>query len=139
MDNQFFHVTCHLDEGLKNKIQRGQYVDLEKMLPKMRGRFQQNENRMDLVYKDGHSYFVQAASDNKITGVRKWEQAFRVYATIYCQANPLLAAEIWQYVYTINSAASAYVWDNVSQYDITFRQLMSQYPNQSWAKIYNQM
>ena len=139
VDDQFFHIMCHLDEGLRSKIERGEYVDLEKLLPKIRGKPNQNDNHMDLVYKDGHSYFVPVASDTKIMGVRKWEQAFRIYATVYCQANPLRAAEIWQYVYTINSVESAYIWDNVYQYNITFRQLMSQYPNRSWAKIYNQM
>ena len=34
IDDQFFHVTCHLDEGLKGKIERGEYVELEKLLPK---------------------------------------------------------------------------------------------------------
>ena len=29
-------------------------------------------------------------------------------------------AEIWQYVYVINSAASTDIWDNVASYDYTF-------------------
>ena len=28
IDDQFFHVTCHLEEGLKGKIERGEYVEL---------------------------------------------------------------------------------------------------------------
>ena len=141
IDDQFFHVTCHLDDGLKGKIEQGEFVELDRLLPKVRnGRAgSQNEHKMDLIYKDGHSYFVPAGSDNRITGIRKWEQAFRIYATVYSQANPLRAAEIWQYVHTINTAAGSYTWDNVSQYDVTFRHLMSQYPNRSWAKIYQQM
>ena len=94
---------------------------------------------MDLIYKDGHSYFMPAPIENRISGVCKWEQAFCVYATMYSQVNPNRSAEIWQYVHTINTAASAYVWKNVSNYDVTFRHLMAQYPQRSWAKIYNQM
>ena len=94
---------------------------------------------MDLVFKDGRSYFVPSGTDNRITGVRKWEQAFRIYAAIYSQANPHRAAEIWQYVHIINTAASAYIWENMSYYDMTFRQLMAQNPLRSWAKIYSQM
>ena len=101
-------------------------MDLERLLPKTHFRNGIiNENKMDLVYRDSHSYFVPAVSDNKITGIRKWEQAFRVYATVYSQANPLRAAEIWQYVHTINTAASSYIWENVSHYDVTFCQLMN--------------
>ena len=32
-DDDFFHVTCHLDVQLKNKIVQGEFVDLEKLLP----------------------------------------------------------------------------------------------------------
>ena len=77
--------------------------------------------------------------DQKITNIRRWEQAFRVYAAIYCGANPSRAAEIWQYIYVINSAASSYQWDNVSYYDITFRQLMAERLGRSWSKTYAQL
>ena len=98
-----------------------------------------SENKLDLVYRDRHSFFIPAASENKINGICRWEQAFRVYAAIYSQANPSCAAEIWQYVHVINTAASAYVWENVSNYDFTFRQLMAYHPQRNWGKIYNQM
>ena len=137
IDGQFFHVTCHLEEGLKSKIEKGEFVELEKLLPKPRGRT--HEHKLDLVYKDGHSYFIPVTSDMKINSIQRWEQAFRVYAAVYSQANPLRAGEIWQYIHTINVAAGSYVWDNVYSYDITFRQLMHQYPQRSWAKLYNQM
>ena len=138
VDDEFFHVTCHVDPVLKQKMERGDFVDLEKLLPKSKGRAF-NENKLDLVYKDGHSFFIPAPSENKINGVRRWEQAFRVYAAIYSQANPGRAAEIWQYVHVINTAASAYAWENVSNYDYTFRQLMAYHPQRNWGKIYNQM
>ena len=51
----------------------------------------------------------------------------------------LRAHEIWQYIHVITTAASTYVWENVLEYDVTFRQLMSQYPNRNWGKIYTQM
>ena len=139
MDDQFFHITCHIEESLRARIQRGQYMDLEKLLPKSRKGKVFNENKMEFVYKDGCSYFVPAQTDNKINRIRRWEQAFRVYATIYSQANPARAAEIWQYVHVMNTAAAAYSWDNVSNYDIMFRHLMYEYPQRSWAKIYQQM
>ena len=138
-DDDFFHVSCHIDPVLKSKIQKGDFVDLDRLLPKLRNSFAIAENKMDLVFRDGHSYFVPAASESKINGVRKWEQAFRVYAAIYSEANPSRAAEIWQYVHIINVAASAYVWENVANYDYTFRHLMANNPSRSWARIYNQM
>ena len=137
VDDQFFHVTCHVDQGLKQKIEKGEFIDLEKLLPKNRNL--RTENKLDLVYHDGQSFFVLAQNDSKIAGICKWEQAFCIYAAVYSQTNPTRSAEIWQYVHIINTAAGAYVWENVANYDYTFRQLRSTYPQRNWAKIYNQM
>ena len=136
-DDDFFHVSCHVDPIMKQKIENGQFVELEKLLPKQR--YGQDDSEMKLVFREGRSFFVPAANQNRINSVRRWEQAFRIYAAIYSQANPHRAAEIWQYVHIINVAASSYIWDNVSNYDTTFRQLMAQNPLRSWSKIYNQM
>ena len=80
-----------------------------------------------------------AARDNKITSIRRWKQAFRAYATIYCGANPQRSKEIWQYIAIINIADASYSWDNVYNYDITFRHLMAFNPQRSWVVTYNQM
>ena len=138
-DDKFFHITCHVDPVLCAKIERGKFVELEKLLShdKFQGRV--DEGRLEFYNHDGYTYLVPANKETKISNVRKWEQAFRVYAAIYSKANPSRAAEIWQYVYVINTAASAYVWENVSFYDYTFRQMMVVNPQHSWSKIFNLM
>ena len=138
MDEEFFHIACHIEQNLKDKIEKGEFVELERLLP--RNSLEADDNRMELVNKEGQMFFVRAANkENKIKNVRKWEQAFRVYAAIYSAANPHRAHEIWQYVYVINSAASCYVWDEVAQYDFMFRQLMARNRGRSWAVTYTQM
>ena len=137
-DDEFFHLTCHVDLSLKQKIENGEFVELEKLLPADKRKCT-DENLVELVNKSGNTFFRPASNNQKITNVRRWEQAFRVYAAIYSSANPSRSAEIWQYVYVINSAANTYVWDNVYYYDYTFRQLMHSKPKRSWAKIYNQL
>ena len=137
-DDDYFHLTCHVDSALKNKIEKGEFVDLEKLLPKQKN-FKQ-EGRMEWVSKEGMTYLSPVVDrDSKITGIRKWEQAFRVYAAIYCNANPARSGEIWQYIYVINSAASSFHWDNVAYYDYTFRQMMSDRPQRKWSKTYLQL
>ena len=139
-DDSFFHITCHIDPSLKTKIEKGGFVDLKKLLPREGNRKIMDENKMELVHSEGSMYFVSASDrDKRINSVCRWELAFRVYAAIYSRANPHRSAEIWQYVYVINLAAASYSWDNVSSYDYTFRQLMAEYPDRSWALIYNQM
>ena len=117
-------------------------MDLEKLLPKDPNGGGGNismtdESKVELVTKGRHTYF-KPIKESHINGLRKWEQAFRVYAAIYTQANPTRATEIWQYMHVINVAASAYQWLNLAYYDLTFRQLMAYRPNRSWAKTYNQ-
>ena len=114
-DDEFFHLTCHVEPNLKHKIEHGEFVDLEKLIVKDRFKSQLNiEQRMELVSRGGETFIMPVEQDLKITNVRRWEQAFRIYAAIYSQANPHRAAEIWQYVYVINSAATSYIWENVA-------------------------
>ena len=131
---------CHVDPNMKAKIKKGEFVDLEKLL--VRDCFKQQNNsrqRMELVNRGGEMFIMPVDSGAKITNVRCWEQAFCIYAAIYSQANPHRSSEIWQYVFVINSAASTYTWENVANYDYTFRQLMTCNPGHSWANIYLQM
>ena len=139
-DDEFFHLTCHVDNSLRAKIERGEFIELEKLLPKGKNFSQRfsEDTRMQLVNREGYSYWIPAEKE-KINSVHKWEQAFRIYAAIYSKANPSRAYEIWQYIHVITTAAQSYTWDNVAEYDLTFRQLMSNYPSRHWGKIYNQM
>ena len=139
-NDEFFHVTCHVDKSLTQKIQNGEYVDLEKLLVKDRFCKCSNDDCLEFVTRDGHTYLTTVQDrENRIYGLQKWEQAFRVYAAIYSKANPSRSAEIWHYLYIINTAVSSYAWENVAYYDFTFRQMISHNPNRSWAKLYSHL
>ena len=138
-DDDFFHLTCHIDPSLMHKIEKGEFGELERLLPKDRLSGNGDTNRLEWIQQDGATFLAPATKQSKIGSIRRWEQAFRAYATIYCAANPRRSKEIWQYISVINTAAASYVWDNVYNYDITFRHLMAFNPNRSWAVTYNQM
>ena len=136
----FFHTICHIDESLKDKIKRGKFVELEKLIQKKILQYGDQEKRMQLINKDGVSYFVPSVDrESRIDSIKKWEQAFRVYTTIYCQHNPSRSGEILQYIDVIHRAAAIFNWDNVAKYDYVFRHLMDEKPHRSWAKVYTQM
>ena len=64
IDNEHFYLTSHIDEPTKEKIRGGEYVDLEKLLPKPRGLpSRTDEKRIDMVNRDGQSFLV--ASEEK--------------------------------------------------------------------------
>ena len=143
-DDEFFHVTSHIDPNMRTKIERGQFVDLEKLLPK--DKYLGNTFAIDsdmkplqLFSKGGQAFLAPSTNkDSKISGIKKWDQAFRVYAAIYTEANPSRSGEIWQYIHAIHTAAASYSWDSVIFYDITFRELMESKPWRSWGKTYSQ-
>ena len=61
----FFHLDMSiLNPSLIHKIEKGEFVELEKLLPKQNGRFD-NENRLEWVQKDGGTILVPANRDNK--------------------------------------------------------------------------
>ena len=140
-DDDFFHLTCHIEPNLINKIENGEFVELERLLPKEGVNYRKtDENKLAWVQRDGETYLAPVIDRNsRITSIRRWEQAFRMYATVYSGAHPDRAKEVWQYIHVINTAAATYAWENVYSYDITFRHLMAFNPSRSWAITYNQM
>ena len=116
-------------------------MELDKLLPKdkaARGYSMNEQHGVQLLTKNGQTFLAPASTEKKITNIRLWDQAFRVYATIYTKSNPERAREICQYVHIIHTAASTYSWSNVSTYDFMFRKLMASKPWRSWSKTYAQ-
>ena len=134
-DDEFFHITSQIDPSIKTKIERGEFVELERLLPKDRGagfksgNEEINKQLFQLIAQGTNNYVdPPAVRTGRINSLRRWEQAFRVYAAIYTRANPERSSEIWQYIYVIHTAAAGNPWDNVYFYDINFRELMASKP-----------
>ena len=101
-DDEFFHITCHVDPTIVSKISKGEFIDLEKLIPKPKGGLAYSDQKMELVFREGKPVFLpHVDKSHLISGFRKWEQAFRVCAAIYGQANSHRSAEIWQYVFQL--------------------------------------
>ena len=111
VDETYQMVAAHVDSSTKIKIEQGKYVDFAKIIPK--GRLRDAEDtRMEMINKRGQSYWVPV-QDREVTlinSLTKWEQAFRVYAEIYCNKHPRRATELIQYNHVISTAARSYTW-----------------------------
>ena len=59
MDEDYITVGSHVDEITLNKIKRSEYIDFGKLIPKDRVLVEE-ENRMELIFKGGHSYYVSS-------------------------------------------------------------------------------
>ena len=139
VDENFLLVAAHVDEVTQNKIKNGEYVNFSKLLPRDRV-LAEEETRLQLIQKNGHTYWVPEAYSNTvpINSFARWEQAFRVFSDIYCKAHPHRSWELIQYNHVIHTASLSYYWDNVYLYDKDFRIHLSHHPSHSWAIILQQ-
>ena len=46
-DDDFFHLTCHIEPCLIHRIEKGEFVELEKLLPKERLGGKTDEGRLN--------------------------------------------------------------------------------------------
>ena len=106
--------TKHVDTAATLKIEKGGFVEMEKLVPRFRDlRCNEEKHWQMKVNKYGFSYYVpfDDRENVKITSFNSWEQAFRVYAAIYTRANPHRGAEIYQYIHAINCASLSFCHD----------------------------
>ena len=57
-DDDFFHLTCHIDHNIKKNIENGEFVDLDKLLPKDNNSRMvvSNETKLEWVQSEGSTY-----------------------------------------------------------------------------------
>ena len=87
LDGQFLQASCHVEPTLIEKIKLGQFVELEKLLNRIiQGQKKAQESKVEIINTQGETFSLTTNAPDKeckITNVRKWERAFRVYAMIY--------------------------------------------------------
>ena len=141
MDEDYCVVASHLEDSMIKRIQSFEYVDFSKLLPRDRLAREGDNNLVEIVNKDGHTYLAPSTADKNhtaITSFGKWEQAFRVYSDVLTRRYPFKAGELIQYNHLIHTATQSYYWDNVYQYDRDFRTHISRHPTRSWSVILQQ-
>ena len=140
-DDEFLHLTCHVEQNLVDKVEAKNFVELDPFVPKLDGLAGYREvNKLDIIHKGGETYWApHVDKKQKITNIHMWDQAFRVYMAIYTRRYPMEAAEMAQYVHTIHHAANKYTWENVAYYDFIFRKNMAKNPTRSWGKTFGHM
>lgn len=126
-------LGSHVDLAMRNRILRGEFVELDKLLPHQGKRGSQSRSRMQLCNQDGRAFWMAEVDDSVINSYRKWEQAFEIYASIYITAFPNRAGELYDYKHVIRDAADNFVWENVAGYDDEFRRHLGTHPTRGWT------
>ena len=113
MDEDYLVIGAHIDESMQQKIVRGEYIDFGKLLPRDKIISSEEDNRLELVIRNGKTIWLPVSESVTINNFSKWEQAFRIYSNMYTKRYPEKSSELIQYNHIIHTIAGMYVWDNV--------------------------
>ena len=115
-DDSFFQSVCHVDKQTREKIKRGESVDLVKLLPRNKY-LSEDQHKMGIFSKDGATFFVPITSTDEevlsINNFKKWE--------------PHRAWELLEYMNSIETAAETFSWKSIYCYERIFRDLMEEF------------
>ena len=141
IDEDYQMIDAHIDEALKQKIVRYEFIDFSRLISKNHFASDEDNQRLEIVNRNGYSYFSPVSDREsyvQINSFNKWEQAFRVYSNILTSKYPAISTELLQYNHTIHTASTTYSWENVYAYDKEFRHHISRHPYRSWSVILQQ-
>ena len=138
MDEEYLVIGGHVDESIQQNIIQGDYVDFGKILPRDKIVTSDEDSRLELVIKNGKTFWLPVSESVVIANISCWEQAFRIYSNVYTRAHPQRSAELIQYNHIIHTIAGMYIWDNIYNYDKEFRMHMAKHPDRNWAIILQQ-
>ena len=136
IDEEYMKVGAHVDDVTYDKIVKGKYVNFSRLIPGDKLDNEEEDNKLQMFSKNGETWWAPPEKGVVISSFSKWEQAFRVFSSIYIKQFPLRAAELVEYNHVIHTISLTYIWSNVYQYDRDFRTLMGKNPARSWSMIF---
>ena len=138
IDEDYSVIGRHVDAFIQQKIIKGEYVDFGKLIPKDKILSDEEGDRFELMTKNGKTFWSPISESVQISSFTRWEQAFRVFSSIYNKQYPHKSTELIQYNHIIHSISLMYIWDNVYAYDKDFRIHLSRHPDRPWNLILHQ-
>ena len=72
VDDKYMTIGANIDVHLREKIQDGTFVDFSKLLPHERT-FSSSDQKLELINRVGHTFFVPVEIENGVTNLFKWE------------------------------------------------------------------
>ena len=127
-------LSASVPQSLKEKIVKGEYIDLALLLDKV-GKVNEPEDMKLTVDEKGCFVWKQNVTKWQISSVHVWTSAFLVFTSVYLSVHPHRFQELLKYIHIIRSAASRVSGWGWRSYDIQFRLRQQQQPQRSWSLI----
>ena len=98
----------------------------------------EEDQRLEMIIRNGRTYYVPVTDMTTISSFQRWEQAFRVFANIYTKNQSHRSSELIEYNQLIHTASLNFTWENIYLYDKDFRLHMARNPMRNWGIILHQ-
>ncbi|OCT96893.1 hypothetical protein XELAEV_18009110mg, partial [Xenopus laevis] len=117
-------LGLHLPQAIKEKITKGEYIDMLSLLPSSKDflskQVKQSDPEMDRCRPVARTF-------------TNWLQAFCIYSNVLCEKHPQLGPGLFKHIDIILEAYKAYGGISWFLYDDRFRQKMSIQKSISWG------
>ncbi|XP_052086251.1 uncharacterized protein LOC127723599 isoform X2 [Mytilus californianus] len=124
-------ITLHVSQNLRQKIQRGEYVDLALLLHNS----VIDNDKQKVTYEQGQLVINPVLPQTKITNIETWSDAFLIFMSIYCSVHPHKFQELVKYMTSIRKGARRHGGIGWKYYDEQYRLKKARDPSGSWGKL----
>ena len=130
------NIGLHVSKQIKEKIIKGEYVELENLLTVSLSdsNMQNTRSRHIVMVQEGHLE-LQSKNVKKINDTSTWLDAFITYCSIYLTAHSNCAQCLLKHMFNVKLASSMSKELSWKNYDRQFRMKKSQNPSMSWGNV----
>ena len=121
--------TDHLDDRMRKKIRKGEYVDLRQLL-----NIKNRSNRTKLTLLDGALEEVREEENLTVT---KWVDAFVIYMSVYLEFYQNDVQGMLRHIQIVKRMCSQ--GKNGIEYDTQFRRMRAQHSDIRWGEYLPEM
>jgi hypothetical protein len=126
-------IDAHVSSAIRAKIINGEFVDLVNLIHVPSG--VSNDRNQQVTFVDGQLCIKPKVSQQKISDIEKWSDAFLIFMSVFCRAHPERLHELIKYMSVVRLGAKRYGGLGWKLYDEQFRLRQVRDPFNSWAIV----
>lgn len=125
-------IALNVSNAVKEKIIRGEYIDLSMLLTNSSNLNLQKQN---LIVEQGQIALEPAIKVNKISNIEMWSDAFIIFISIYCSVHVEKFQEMLKYMNSVRLGAKRCSGNGWYLYDQQYRLKKAQDPSSLWGSM----
>lgn len=124
-------MSLHVSQNIKEKIWKGEYVDLATLLPKKTVSHDNINQTIKVI--NGELVIKPKEPSMKIETIETWTDAFFIFMNIFLCKHPEVAQDMLHYMNSVRQGARRTL--DYKKYDEQYRLRKARNPSSSWASV----